>query len=148
MYCTATGILHSSKHSLLQHSNEYKMIPNLNQYKIVQSTCFIFWAIFVVRVNKHYEMSQHLIKTHSQVSIIHDEFVKCKSELLSVHTLNQLVKRLSYFSLNILQGLFILFVFSWWFFRNQLFHIYNNVNDSPMMSLLLFSHWVIWILQM
>ena len=107
MYCTATGILHSSKHSLLQHSNEYKMIPNLNQYKIVQSTCFIFWAIFVVRVNKHYEMSQHLIKTHSQVSIIHDEFVKCKSELLSVHTLNQLVKCLSYFSLNILQGLFI-----------------------------------------
>ena len=52
-------------------------------------------------------MSQHLIKTHSQVSIIHDEFVKCKSELLSVHTLNQLVKCLSYFSLNILQGLFI-----------------------------------------
>ena len=104
MYCTATGILHSSKHSLLQHSNE--MIPNLNQYKNVQSTCFIFRAIFVVRVNKHYEMSQHLIKTHSQVSIIHDEFVKCKSELLSVHTLNQLVKCLSYFSLNILQGLF------------------------------------------
>ena len=50
-------------------------------------------------------MSQHLIKTHSQVSIIHDEFVKCKRELLSVHTFESTCQVFVLFFFERLQGL-------------------------------------------